>query len=210
MHPEIVAFPNESFYRGCLETDLSVLQRSPLVIKSGTSRWLSLPFAFLSDEGGFELGGHGSSFSNQSEAHTVVQVLKEMQSAHSFDISKRTVIITFYAAQVDLLRSMLRSRRDELSRVKVATVDSVQGSEYDFVILSFVRSNESGNTGFLKNPNRLNVSLTRAKLQLLCVGSVSTIGIAGSGDDSVLARLVADAKARNLVCFLAAATLNQH
>lgn len=49
------------------------------------------------------------------------------------------------------------------------------GSEADFVILSFVRSNPAFRVGFLKDIQRLNVALTRAKLWLFGVGSVSVL-----------------------------------
>jgi superfamily I DNA and/or RNA helicase len=39
-----------------------------------------------------------------------------------------------------------------------------------------VRSNESGDIGFLKDYRRMNVALTRAKKKLVVIGDSSTIG----------------------------------
>jgi len=43
------------------------------------------------------------------------------------------------------------------------------------VIASFVRSNAASRIGFLKDFQRLNVALTRAKHVMICVGSASTL-----------------------------------
>ena len=58
---------------------------------------------------------------------------------------------------------------------RVYTVDSYQGSENDIVIISFVRSNSTGRLGFIKDFQRLNVALTRAKHMLICLGDVHTL-----------------------------------
>jgi len=207
MHREIVSFPNDMFYDGRLSTHHSVLSRcfgeEVRAIPPGGQRWLGLPFAFLSTEAGVnEHGGRGHSFSNLDEAKLIISLLEQLQIYHSGNhaetLSRRVVVITFYSAQVELLKQLLRNRHDDLSGVRVVTVDSVQGSESDIVILSFVRSNDSGSTGFLKNPNRLNVALTRAKHQLLCVGSASTIANSDKDDGASLSQLVADAQRRGL------------
>ena len=41
--------------------------------------------------------------------------------------------------------------------IRVATIDNYQGEEAKIVLVSLVRSNVSGNIGFLKEPERVNV-----------------------------------------------------
>ena len=60
--------------------------------------------------------------------------------------------------------------------IVVHTIDGFQGQERDWVLLSLVRSNGNGELGFLKDYRRMNVAMTRARLQLVVVGDSATIG----------------------------------
>ncbi|KAA0200392.1 hypothetical protein HAZT_HAZT003234, partial [Hyalella azteca] len=57
----------------------------------------------------------------------------------------------------------------------VSTVDNYQGEENDIILLSMVRSNDSGNIGFLKIANRVCVALSRAKLGLFIIGNMQQL-----------------------------------
>jgi superfamily I DNA and/or RNA helicase len=50
-----------------------------------------------------------------------------------------------------------------------------QGEESDVVIASLVRSNDSGSVGFLKEPERINVLLSRARHGLVLIGNSNTL-----------------------------------
>ena|ERR1039458_5624664 len=55
--------------------------------------------------------------------------------------------------------------------VKIGTVDSYQGKENRIIIVSLTRNNERFVQGFLKSPERINVSVSRAMERLVIVGA---------------------------------------
>lgn len=67
------------------------------------------------------------------------------------------------------------------------TVDSFQGNEADVVIVSLVRNNSrtgTGALGFLSEPQRMNVLLSRAKWRLIIIGSLDFLRACTSTDGS--------------------------
>merc|ERR1740124_881545 len=115
-----------------------------------------------------------------------------------WDSSTTVRIITFYQGQVSCIQHCLQ--RQKLGQVLVATVDSSQGCEADIIIVSFVRSSKNStkraHVGFLADDRRLNVALTRAKYQMICIGNSDTLSRSGS---STLTSIVDDAKKRDII-----------
>jgi superfamily I DNA and/or RNA helicase len=77
-------------------------------------------------------------------------------------------IITPYVRQ----NNEISKRLTESNRVTVYTIDSAQGLEKDVVILALTRTE---GMGFLNNPKRLNVALTRARRALYVCGNFSSL-----------------------------------
>ncbi|HQR41164.1 MAG TPA: AAA domain-containing protein [Gemmatales bacterium] len=88
-------------------------------------------------------------------------------------------IITPYRSQVDLLHKLAEqsSLLEPLHKlVTINTVDAFQGQERDVIAISFVRSNEKSEVGFLGDIRRTNVAMTRARKKLIMVGDSATLG----------------------------------
>lgn len=66
--------------------------------------------------------------------------------------------------------------------IRVATIDNYQGEEADVVVASLVRSNEQGSVGFLRELERINVLLSRARHGLILIGNASTLRNASNAD----------------------------
>lgn len=62
-----------------------------------------------------------------------------------------------------------------INDVRVGTVDSFQGQETELVIFSAVRSNNFSELGFLRDPRRLCVALTRARRGLIILGDSTVL-----------------------------------
>jgi len=117
----------------------------------------------------------GNSYLNESEAFSVVnKVQRLIESGLSPD---SITVLTLYEEQRRLIKEFLSVQNDDenikktLSRIRVMNVDAFQGRENRVIILSLVRSNDSGKIGFARFPNRLNVALSRAQELLMIVGN---------------------------------------
>ena len=98
-------------------------------------------------------------------------------------------VISFYKAQADLIRQQLGHITDDDKKLRVGTVDSFQGMEFDVVFLSMVRTlpknwrpkdddrekQARGLFGHLCLYNRLNVSMSRQKKLLVVVGDAGSL-----------------------------------
>ena len=73
-------------------------------------------------------------------------------------------------------------------------MDSFQGREKDFIILSWVRSNENQGIGFLSDPRRLNVAITRARYGLVIWGNAKSLS-----NDSLWQHLLYEFKSEKLI-----------
>jgi superfamily I DNA and/or RNA helicase len=83
-------------------------------------------------------------------------------------------VIAAYSAQARRLRELLKEER--AAGLEIGTVDGFQGREKEAVIVDLVRSNESGEIGFLANTRRMNVALTRARRSLIVIADSATLG----------------------------------
>ncbi|MHA2634734.1 MAG: IGHMBP2 family helicase [bacterium JZ-2024 1] len=179
MNETLAAFPSQTFYEGKVYTAKSVqgIYLRDLLIKT-PRRGTPLERAILNDVPIIFLDTHGvfpefqSPGSTSRENIAEAQVLLECtQYLVNYGVFPRQIgIIAPYKDQVEWMR--LHSPPDG---VEIHTVDGFQGREKEVILLSFVRSNPEQDIGFLADPRRLNVSLTRAKRKLIMVGDAQTL-----------------------------------
>lgn len=176
MHPDIARCISDLFYGGDLRNGITAEDR--LLDLQDFPK--AVTFVDTSDRGrqAWEQK-EGSSYKNDAEVDLIVRsILKSIDAAKMADVkvSDYLGIITPYSAQ----SKAIINHPDFPSRYKecVHTIDSIQGSEFDVVIFSFVRAfpySSHKNVGFLDDMRRLNVSLSRAKRKLILVGNLDTL-----------------------------------
>ncbi|MBM3214041.1 hypothetical protein FJZ36_03895 [Candidatus Poribacteria bacterium] len=166
MHPDIGAWASKQFYGNRLDASSTTYAGLPELGRAQDQPgWDQLrrildpryAFVFLDVESG------GDSVPNASAAEArVAAVLARGLSQLGIE---SVGCITPYRNQLALLQRELA----DLPTFECGTVDAFQGREKSVIILSTARRDRL--TDFLTNPNRLNVSVTRAKAKCILLGS---------------------------------------
>lgn len=202
MDPAIARVVSEAFYDGRLVTEsgrLLAAETDPLPYElldpMPPSPIVVVDFPHVSTTGAAAAQeSHRPRWHNAREVDSVIDVLCRIRAPDNRP-APSLAILSPYAAQVARLKGRLRQRASELAHLDdfarvqssgdlIGTVDSFQGSEADMVILSLVRNNARvglGALGFLRDRRRMNVALSRAKRQLVIVGSLKFLDLAARG-----------------------------
>ncbi|KAF7000814.1 hypothetical protein CFC21_016623 [Triticum aestivum] len=172
MHPCLSEFPSNCFYEGTLQNGVTVNERQ----SSGIDfPWPvpNRPMFFYVQMGVEEISASGTSYLNRTEAANVEKIVTTF--LRSGVVPSQIGVITPYEGQrAYIVNYMSRNgslRQQLYKEIEVASVDSFQGREKDYIILSCVRSNEHQGIGFLNDPRRLNVALTRARYGIVVLGN---------------------------------------
>ncbi|KAI6100620.1 Dna2-domain-containing protein [Pisolithus sp. B1] len=113
----------------------------------------------------------GDLVQNEVEGKLVYQITEALLQC---GVSQRKIgIMSLYHQQNKLLSHLLQDKNE----IEILTADKSQGRDKDCIIISMVRSNETGQVGdLLKDWRRVNVSFTRAQSKLIIIGSRRTLG----------------------------------
>lgn len=175
-HPAILKVPNDFFYN----SELKVCGDQMLI--HSFCNWEHLPkrnfpMVFHAVKGKDEREGNSPSYFNPQEVSTVVAWVKKLLDSKAPKVTAKDVgVITPYRRQVEKIRAQLRKVRGA-EQIKVGSPEEFQGDERLVIIISTVRASQDKMSddhifklGFLRNPKRFNVAITRAKALLIVVG----------------------------------------
>jgi DNA polymerase III delta prime subunit len=201
MHPDISKLISSLFYNNQLlnheETENKYLDvaAKPFIFSKGDDFpdinsdkgivWLG-----VQDPNVIDFVPKEKNYTNEIEADIIKNVLELVQSKYKLNTENnkpiKLMVLSPYKKQVDMLNGLFL-KHQILEKIKYKgfcvaqgdslckTVDSFQGGEADLIILSLVRHNThtpiQRALGFLLDPRRMNVMLSRAKYQMIIVGS---------------------------------------
>ncbi|KAJ2420913.1 ATP-dependent RNA helicase, partial [Coemansia sp. RSA 2524] len=172
MHPCLSEFPSNFFYEGSLQNGVTAQERTR---RDVGFLWPNpdKPMMLLACTGVEEIASNGTSYINRVEASACEKIVTRMLKA---GVSPEHIgVITPYEGQRSwVVHHMAQAGSlvsDTYKDVEVASVDAFQGREKDYIIVSCVRNNEHQGIGFLSDPRRLNVALTRARYGIVVLGS---------------------------------------
>jgi ATP-dependent RNA/DNA helicase IGHMBP2 len=178
MHQSIMKFSSQQFYKDELIAHESVAHE--------LLRPDQLPIEFIDTAGcGYAETQDPETLSrlNEEEAQLTIRLVEKLiEDIGATEWLEQAIsigIITPYRAQVDYLHKLAEASAllEPFHRlITINTVDAFQGQERDAIIISFVRSNDKGEVGFLSDIRRTNVAMTRARKKLLLIGDSATLG----------------------------------
>jgi superfamily I DNA and/or RNA helicase len=149
--------------------------------------WIDLPWC--QNEKGFEETGPEQDkprYTNPREAQAIADFLRRLELLAPQQNNLSAAVLSPYSQQVRLLRRRLEQVSPPTGMALINgqggghssrqnpwahTVDSFQGNQADVIVVSLVRNNDRLSLGFLDEPSRLNVLLSRAEQLLVLVGS---------------------------------------
>lgn len=175
MNQAINAFPSRNFYHNKLKTAPSARSRK-LQLKSKPTHFAEIldpeiPEVFV------EIAHSGRGMRSPEEAEIAAGLALEAVKCGL--PAQEIAIVAPYRAQGRLIRQRLREMAEEqalngIQDIVVDTVERIQGQERDLVILSLTTSSPqhaAERAAFYFQPNRLNVSITRARVKRIVLGS---------------------------------------
>lgn len=181
---DIIEICNELVYKGRLK---------PMTAEPKTPPPLP-PLSWANVNGVAERAG--GSQRNPREAQAIAQWISshadEWRTFYKTDLDKLVAIITPYGAQRDAIRHALRQcaktfQDEQIGKIRVGTVNSMQGAECKIVVFSPTCDKKSSTTFLEGKKSLLNVAISRAEHSFVVIGTMeimernpsSTLGTLG-------------------------------
>jgi DNA polymerase III delta prime subunit len=183
-HPAILSVPSSRFYHDTLIPEAPITH-TPLQASS-LWRGRKWPVLYIPHIGTDEIERDNGGWYNISEARLACSLARTL--VYDSAVRQQDIcIMSPFAAQVKILRSMIRSHQhgggNGLWDVNIGPVEAFQGLEKRVVIICttrtrtrFVENDVKMEMGLVGQKQKMNVALTRAKEALFVIGSPEVLG----------------------------------
>ena len=166
MHPHICSVVSKISYQSTLQTADST---ADVRVKTAEEHDEVDAMVWVQIFGEEATPEDGKSYVNSAEVAAVVAACHRLREKHGHGVT--IAALTFYKGQfLALLEALPASLK-----VECLTVDACQGAEFDYVLISPVRSNGRRAIGFVADSRRVNVAVSRAKRMCIIFGDRKTM-----------------------------------
>ncbi|KIP01837.1 hypothetical protein PHLGIDRAFT_112706 [Phlebiopsis gigantea 11061_1 CR5-6] len=180
-HPDILEYPNRIFYSGELQAHGDPVITHSLLAYDSLPR-KGFPVVFHGVVGRDQREASSPSFFNIDEVSLVKHYALDILENRKLRITPNDIgIIAPYHAQC---LKILKALPERAKGIKVGSVEEFQGQERRVIIISTVRSSTDflaydmrHTLGFVADPKRFNVAITRAQSLLIVVGNPQTLAL---------------------------------
>ena len=196
MHPAIARVISKTFYGGKLQSHSSVAAKfsasdSPIEPLKGIANpgapIVIVDMPYIQSTVGLKGAEQSPRWHNPEEVAAIKAVLEGLKPKAGLPKKPRLAILSPYREQLRRLRRQIDENISGFAHLSsfapavgpstfCGTVDSFQGNQAEVVVVSMVRNNHHsgarGALGFLSDPKRMNVLLSRARWRLVLVGSM--------------------------------------
>lgn len=184
-HKSIIEIPKKLFYNDQLNECAGEFRELFINMKAKFLPNQNFPLLFHPIYGKEEREADSPSYFNIAEVETIGEYLDQLlddrlrENKLKFLQASQIGIISPYRGQLKKIRQMIDNKNYKNSNeIKIGSVEEFQGQEKCVIIISSVRSLSSFTSnerklkiGFLNNPKRFNVAITRAQALVILVGN---------------------------------------
>ena len=184
-HPKLLHLPSKLFY------DNELKPKADEFVTHSMLNWSELPnkkvpLIFHGIVGDDQREAKSPSFFNPEEAAKVVEYVQNLLDSSKGIAAKvkpeEIGVISPYRRQVHKIRELMnkkfQNKFPEWKKINVGSTEEFQGQERRIIIISTVRSKPTllqadyeHKLGFLNNPKRFNVAISRAKALMVVIGN---------------------------------------
>jgi len=204
MHPDIAQLISHVFYKNILKTAEDIVEyhnsskyQVPFIFEDSILQENSSPIIWIDMPDvqttfGQKTPEKKPKWHNPSEVDATLSILSKLRVNSNYESNSNISIsiLSPFNEQIEKIREKIKFYTEPNrflnyqknlfdNHIKISTIDSFQGDEADFVIISLVRNNGMSNPisslGILLDSRRINVMLSRAKYKLIIIGSYTFI-----------------------------------